>query len=402
MMRHFSFLSDEQASRLFHVAPTDLSVESPPSLLAAALGATLYSPGIRPDLAADVRKQAARGAVSIVLCLEDSIADADIPQAEQNVVAALHTLASVADFPQQDVNDGAQDALPMLFVRIRTPEQMLLVAERAGDDLRVLTGFVLPKFENETGRGQRFFDALHVIQGRAGGATAHLRVMPILESPVLIHAETRAAALANIAAVLGRNRRNVLAVRIGTTDLSSAFGLRRSRDFTIYDVKVVSAVIGDIVNVLGRRDDGFVITGPVWEHFADTERLLRPMLRLTPFVESSDEDLRRRLLLGNVDGLMREIALDHANGLLGKTVIHPSHVPVVHALSVVSHEEFLDAEAIRDDSGGGAAPSPSGNKMNEMRPHQAWAERTLLQAAAFGVAAPDVTYVDLLEASLGS
>ena len=44
-----------------------------------------------------------------------------------------------------------------------------------------------------------------------------------------------------------------------------------------------------------------------------------------------------------MDGLLREIELDRANGLLGKTCIHPSHVLPVHALSVVSHEEFSDA-----------------------------------------------------------
>ncbi|MEU7700877.1 HpcH/HpaI aldolase/citrate lyase family protein, partial [Streptomyces sp. NPDC039028] len=32
----------------------------------------VYSPATRPRLAADVRKQAARGVVSMVLCLEDS------------------------------------------------------------------------------------------------------------------------------------------------------------------------------------------------------------------------------------------------------------------------------------------------------------------------------------------
>jgi citrate lyase beta subunit len=192
----------------------------------------------------------------------------------------------------------------------------------------------------------------------------------------------------------------VLAVRIGATDLSSAFGLRRSRDLTIYDVGVVSSMIADIVNRLGRHDRGFVISGPVWEHYADTERLLRPQLRMTPFVDADDVDLRRRLLLENFDGLLREIALDQANGITGKTVIHPSHVALVHAMSVVSHEEYHDALAITGRQGGGAVASPYRNKMNEMKPHRAWAERTLLRAAAFGVAAEDTTYVDLLELSM--
>jgi citrate lyase beta subunit len=393
-MRHFSFLSDEQRSRLFSHEPHDLDLRSPAPLLAAALGATLYCPGDRPSLVSDVQKMAAKGCVSMVLCLEDSISDRAVPEAEQNVVDALVELG------RRESEGLLVGELPLLFVRVRTPEQLLRVADRIGEAVAILTGFVVPKFRADGGYGQAFLDALHEIRRGRPDDSPRLTIMPILESPEMIHTETRVDALHGIAEVLRDNRDDVLAVRIGATDLSSIFGLRRSRDLTIYDVKVVSSVISDVVNVLGRTDGGFVITGTVWEHFADTERLLRPQLRLTPFVDSSDEDLRRRLLLANFDGLMREIALDHANGLLGKTVIHPTHVPLVHAMSVISSEEYLDARAIAADLGGGAAASPSRNKMNEMKPHRAWAEKTLLRAAAFGVAAQDVTYVDLLEASM--
>ncbi|CAN5204485.1 HpcH/HpaI aldolase/citrate lyase family protein [soil metagenome] len=396
-MRHFSYLGAKKTSALFHSLPQQFSRESPAPLLAVALGATLYSPGTRTNLAADVVKQAGRGSTSIVLCLEDSVADGDVERAEQNVVSALRKLSGRTE-------SARSVPLPLLFVRVRTPQQMLSIAERAGVGLDLLSGFVVPKFDNRLGYAERFLDALHTIHerhGQGGGdGRRRLRIMPILESDVMIHIESRQSALVDVQALLRENRDDILAVRIGATDFSSTFGLRRSRDLNIYDVKVVSAVIADIVNILGRRDDGFVITGPVWEHFANTERLLRPQLRLTPFAESNDEKLRRRLLTKNFDGLMHEIALDQANGLQGKTVIHPSHVAVVHSMSVVSHEEFLDAEAIAGNVGGGAAASPYGNKMNEMKPHQAWAERTLLRAAAFGVAAEDVSYVDLLEASM--
>jgi len=399
-MRHFSFLSDEQTARLFHSPPRTLTLESDVALLAIALGATLYSPGNRPELAQDIRKQAALGCMSMVMCLEDSIADDAVEAAEDNVVRTIGQLhRSAAERGTNRVDDP-----PMLFIRVRTPEQMLRLAGRFGDGLDVLTGFVIPKYENESGYEQRFIDALHEIHARhgqgGGEGRRRLRIMPILESPVMIHAETRAGVLANIHSALHHNRRDILAVRIGATDLSSAFGLRRSRDLTIYDVKVVSSMIADIVNVLGRRDDGFVISGPVWEHYANTERMLRPMLRNTPFATTEEGELRRRILLANLDGLMREIALDQANGLLGKTVIHPSHVPLVHAMSVISLEEYHDAQSIVGNSGGGASASTYGNKMNEMKPHQAWAEQTLVRAAAFGVAAEGITFVDLLEASI--
>lgn len=396
-MRHFRSLTDSQSTQLFHRLPQEVSPASPPAFLAVALGGTLYTPANRLDLVKDVLRQRDLGCVSMVLCLEDSIADSEVPRSEDNVISTMRSLA------------GHQHDLPLLFVRVRTPEQMMSVARRAGAATSLLTGFVIPKFDNESGTGAAFLHALHVVQAELGldgapdadGVPGHrLRVMPILESPAVIHVETRAAALTNIYTLLAANREDILSLRIGATDMSSGFGLRRSRDLTIYDVNVVAGVIGDIVNVLGRPDGGFVISGPVWEHYSNTERVLRPQLRVTPFAGEQEQELRQRIMTANLDTLIREIELDLANGLLGKTVIHPTHVALVHAMSVVSHEEYLDALAIAGNVGGGAAASPYGNKMNEMKPHQAWAQRTLLRADAFGVSAADVTFVDLLEASM--
>jgi len=396
-MRHFSYVDDKRASRLFHRLPAPLAIDSPPEQLAAALGGTLYSPGTRLTLAKDVVKQAKRGCLSMVLCLEDSVPDDAVEFAETNVAQAMQELAarSVGDKPP---------VLPLLFIRVRTPEQLLRVADLLGPGLDLLSGFVIPKYENSDGLAERFFDALGRVQREYGqdgtGGGRRLRVMPILESPLMIHRETRDETLSGIVDVTKAHREDVLAVRIGATDLSSAFSLRRSRDLTVYDVKLVSSVIADVVNVFGRPGDDFVITGTVWEHFNTAERVLRPQLRMTPFEEAKEPKLRQKLLLAGLDGLIREIGLDQANGLLGKTVIHPSHVSVVHALSVVSHEEYVDALSVVGDVGGGANASPYRNKMNEMKPHQAWARKTLLRADAFGVAAEETTFVDLLETSM--
>jgi citrate lyase beta subunit len=262
----------------------------------------------------------------------------------------------------------------------------------------VLTGFVIPKFTEDT--GPAFLDAIADASRAAG---RRLLAMPVLESPEIIHRETRQEALLAIQRLLGKYREHILAVRIGATDLSSVYGLRRPRDLTIYDVHLVAETIADIVNVFGRADDtGFVVTGPVWEHFSGTERILKPQLRETPFVAHEERPLRARLMAANLDGLIREVLLDRANGLTGKTVIHPTHVAAVHALSVVTHEEYTDASSILGAArtGGGVAASPYGNKMNEAKPHRAWAERTLLRAHVFGVARANVSFVDLLGASV--
>ena len=47
---------------------------------------------------------------------------------------------------------------------------------------------------------------------------------------------------------------------------------------------------------------------------------------------------------------------------------------------------------------GGVAASGYRNKMNEAKPHRAWAERTMLRARVFGVSGEHVSFVDLLGA----
>ncbi|AUY51909.1 HpcH/HpaI aldolase/citrate lyase family protein [Streptomyces sp. CB01881] len=413
-MRHFGHLADDVRGRLFLEQPRAFSPDSEADVLATALGATLYSPATRPTLGADIRKQAARGVVSMVLCLEDSIADHEVTAAETNLVAQLGGLsreqsgggaktfgAAPGDTPEAaHISTDCTQDLPLLFIRVRTASQITDLAGRLGPAIGLLTGFVLPKFTDENGGA--YLEALAAAEAATG---RRLFAMPVLESPELAHLETRREQLFGIARLLDKYRERVLAVRLGVTDLCSAYGLRRSPDLTAYDVALVAAVIGDVVNVLGRADGtGFTVTGPVWEYFPVQERMFKPQLRRTPFAEAepSGEAVRQRIIEHDLDGLIREFELDRANGLLGKTCIHPSHVPAVHALSVVTHEEYSDARDIldRERDGGGVLRSAYTNKMNEAKPHRAWAERVLLRAEVFGVAREDVSFAELLSACL--
>ncbi|CAL9426250.1 ATP/GTP-binding protein [Streptomyces sp. DH-12] len=386
-MRHFGHIAPEVRKRLFYREPCAFTADSPARLLSAALGATLYSPATRPRLADDVVKQGARGVVSMVLCLEDSISDAEVVAGEENLVRQLTDLAA---------RPGAD--LPLLFVRVREPEQIGDLVRRLGPAVAVLSGFVLPKFTAE--RGLPFLEALTAAESASG---RRLFAMPVLESPELLYRETRVETLEGIFRAVDKYRDRVLALRLGVTDFCSSYGLRRGPDMTAYDIQVVASVISDVVNMLGRADGtGFTVTGPVWEYFRVQERMFKPQLRQSPFLEVEATALRQRLIEHAMDGLLREISLDRANGLLGKTCIHPSHVLPVHALSVVSHEEYSDAQDILrpERDGGGVLRSAYTNKMNEVKPHRAWAERTLLRAEVFGVANEDIGFVELLAAGL--
>ena len=64
-------------------------------------------------------------------------------------------------------------------------------------------------------------------------------------------------------------------------------------------------------------------------------------------------------------------------------------------------EEWADAQDIlAADGQGGAVASSFGNKMNESKPHLAWARRTARRGELFGVVREGVSFVQLLGAVL--
>ena len=381
-MRHFGYLSAAQVAALFERPPERFDRGSGTDLLSVALGATLYMPADRPSLVADITKQTAAGVTSVVVCLEDAIADEQVGAAEDNLVEAFTAL-----------HREPQGELPLLFVRVREAAQIPALVRRLGQAAHLLDGIVLPKFTAIS--GTEYLLTLEAAEREVG---VSLLAMPVIESGAVLYAETRVDELTRLRALLHRDRRRILAVRIGATDLCALYGLRRSPELSIYDIKVVSALIGDVVNVLGRTDGtGFTVSGPVWEYYGGHERIFKPQLRQSPFHQHDAMSLRGELVSRAIDGLIREVQLDQANGLIGKTAIHPGHVAVVNALSVVSAEEYRDAQdLLAAGRASGVLPSGHRNKMNEIRPHLSWARRTTLRSQVFGVAAEGVSFVDML------
>lgn len=346
------------------------------------LGATLYTPGTHRELAVKLLGTARRGLTSTVLCLEDAIGDHEVEAAEWNLVAQLAAVAE-SELP-----------LPLIFIRVRDPHQIVRMADRLGSALGVLSGFVLPKFE--AADGEVWIDAVSQAEM---GSPHPLYVMPVLEGARVLHLETRLDELVAISSWVARHEERVLAIRLGATDLSGALGLRRSPYETIYDLAAIRDVISDVINVF-RRDSRHVVTAAVWEYFTQEDRLFKPQLRQSLFEERGPEGrhLRSQLLDQHLDGLIGEVRRDRANGLVGKTVVHPSHVQLVNAMHVITLEEYLDADTILGAEGAGASASVYGNKMNEAKPHRAWAESVIRRAEAFGVLREGVSMVELLDA----
>jgi hypothetical protein len=202
-MRHFCHLPEATRSALFEVPPSEFTRASAAELLANGLGATLYCPATRDDLARRIAKVAAKGVSSMVLCLEDSVPDDAVGVGEQNLVRALR------------VHQDGGHLAPLLFVRVRSAEQITSLSRRLGPALASLTGFVLPKFGRDGGTAY-----LEAISAASASHGHRLFAMPVLESANLAHAETRVGELDWIRRTCEAHREQVLAVRIGATDLS--------------------------------------------------------------------------------------------------------------------------------------------------------------------------------------
>jgi citrate lyase beta subunit len=332
----------------------------------------------------------------MVWCLEDAIKHSDVPMAEANIVETLKRIAAADAQADPQVSTSQQaaigsDALPLLFVRVRSAEQIRRIAAAAGPAINVLTGFSLPKATR-----QSVWAMLTAIREVNTNLSRPLYGMPILETPDIAWNETRRDSLGNLAEAFDTFADIVLCIRVGGTDISGLFGLRRDADTTVWDVGVVRDALVDVINQFARNGQ-HIVTGAVWEHISGP-RMFKPQLRQSPFAKGRETGLRQQMIAEDVDGLMREITLDRVNGMHGKTVIHPSHVSVVNSMLAVFREEYDDALAIltaRED--GGVIASAHG-RMNEMGPHALWAEMITRRAAIYGVLDDQAALVHLLAA----
>jgi len=382
-MQHFA----TEAETIFYKKPQPFTKWETPDILSYALGATLYMPASMPNIVSLIQSQKYKELTSLVIDLEDAVGDTELLDCEAKLIEDISELYALYNQKQLLLQD-----LPLLFIRVRHVEQFNYLTTSLGKKQEILTGYVFPKFTAT--QGARYFELL---EQTILDHDLTLYGMPILESREVLYKESRMQALLGIKEVLHQYRERVLNVRIGATDFCGIYGIRRRMDSTIYDISVIRDCIADIVNILGREEDGFVISGPVWEYFSN-QRVLKPALRVTPFSEKGALDTRKALLDDCLDGLMKEVLMDKQNGIMGKTVIHPSHIRVVHALYAISYEEYLDALSIVKNSDGrkGVMKSHYANKMNEIKPHMRWAQRIIKQAHVYGVYHESLDFASLL------
>ncbi|MCM1119886.1 MAG: HpcH/HpaI aldolase/citrate lyase family protein [bacterium] len=366
----------------FVVEPEEFNKYTDKSFLQYCLGATIYMPGTK-DFADKILGRQIPELTSMVFCFEDACPEDQVEQAEQNVLNTLDRLADALDGGVLSYED-----IPLIFCRVRNQQQFERFAEQlTKHQVRVLTGINFPKFN--TRNGSAYLEYLENLNKKFDEI---IYAMPIIEDVEVALKETRMDELIGIRKILEQYKDIVLQVRVGATDFSSCFGVRRGVDYSIYDILTVREILSDIINVFGRNND-YVVSGPVWEYFRASKQM---MFEALPSHDIEDCLLKRIPIVNmEVDGLLREVILDKANGFIGRTVIHPTHIKYVNAMQAVTKEEYQDAVNILHNEEGGVFKGEGGNKMNEVKPHTNWAEKIYMRARAFGVIENESSFIQL-------
>lgn len=315
------------------------------SPLPFSVGALLYCPAGNEHITASVSQEKFGQKYSLALCLEDTIADDFVAQAEQSLV---HSLCGLYEKRQ-----ASSFFMPNIFVRVRNAVQIPKLLSRLGDAAELLCGFILPKFDLGNADGY-----LHAVQEANVKSGQQLSVLPIMESSSIVDKQRRIPLLYALKDRLDQDKELVLNIRVGGNDLCSLFGFRRHQSESIHGILPIADIFSDIITVFGME---YVISGPVFEYYGGT---------------------------GWERGLRQELAQDRLAGFIGKTVIHPKQIPFVNEAYAVTAEDFADAKAIMEweNMASFVAGSAYKHRMNEYKTHKSWAKKILCLAKAYGVA----------------
>lgn len=315
------------------------------SFIYFSVGALLYCPANNESIANSILHERFGKKYSLALCLEDTIGDDFVRDAENKLISSLKQIYAASidtDF-----------FLPKIFIRVRCPQQINNLFWRLGSANQLITGFIIPKFSLDT-----VDSYIHAIVDLNRNSDRTIYMMPIFESPSIINLQHRYDILYTLKEKLDSIEKYVLNIRVGGNDLCHMFGFRRRSTESIYNITPISNILTDIITVFGMD---YVVSGPVWEYY-----------------NGDNWD----------SGLTNELWQDRQAGFIGKTVIHPKQIELVNTVYKVSRMDYEDAKMILNwDSE--AASLVSGNsskeRMNESKTHSNWAEKTLYLAQYYGI-----------------
>ncbi len=315
------------------------------NVLYYSIGALLYCPANKESIADSIINEKFGTKFSLALCLEDTINDNYVAEAEQVLITSLNRI-----FTQYQINPFY---LPKIFIRVRDPEQINRLTKSLGKLIEIVTGFIIPKFNSDNAQSY-----INEIIRANELVSKKIYMMPIYENSSIIDLRNRIDILYSLKDSLSQIENLVLNIRVGGNDLCHMFGFRRHSNESIHRIKPISNIFSDIITVYGLD---YIVSGPVWEYY-------------------SGDNWEK--------GLIQEIQDDKLCGFTGKTVIHPNQIPIVNKEYQVTRTDFNDAQAILNwnkHSNAFVSGSEAKERMNEYKTHINWAQQTVYRAEAFGI-----------------
>ena len=379
-MIYFNHIENKET--LFYKLPMEFNRFSRKGILEYALGATLYMPSTK-NIAEKILNKSLTSLTSLVMCFEDSIDESELKEAEHNVIFTIKTIKKAIIENSLTITD-----VPLIFLRVRNNKQFIDFTKNLDvSDYEIITGFIFPKFDDTN--AENYLKHLSSINDSLNGFCIY--GMPIFETEKILFAETRKEALNNLKTIMLPFKKYILNIRVGGTDFSSKFSLRRPNFLTLYDIKTVSDCLGDILNFFMRYDNEYTISAPVYEYYVkdnssisfDNEKNI-----ISLFFRDETNTIYNTMI--------KEILLDRHNGFFGKTVIHPEQIKYFLAFQPVTKEEYDDALLLNSSVKTGILKSSGKNKMNEVSPHKNWAAKIIKRAEIFGVIYDRKSYEKLL------
>ena len=185
-----------------------------------SVGALLYCPANKESIADSIIHEKFGNKFSLALCLEDTINDDFVTEAEQI--------------------------------------ERLTKAFKEG--IEIITGFIIPKFNSDN--ATEYINQLIKVNELV---SKKIYMMPIYENSSIIDLRNRTDILYSLKESLSPIEELVMNIRVGGNDLCHMFGFRRHSDESIHQIKPISNIFSDIITIYGMD---YVVSGPVWEYYA--------------------------------------------------------------------------------------------------------------------------------------
>ena len=285
------------------------------------LGATLYLPMNHKNVLPILRREKYVDIKSIVLCLEDSVSDEDLPES----MMILEELLASSKFDVSSLK---------VFIRPRGIDNLRKVLLMKNIDL--IDGFSIPKFDTDNAAE---YLSIFIEKNK-------FYFMPILESKDVFSS----IKLAQIANELVPFKERVLCVRVGSEDILSILNMMRGCDKTIYEIMPLYIILSTIINLFKLK--GFNISSPVYSCYENPEILAK------------------------------ELHGDVEHQIFNKTIIHPGQAFVLHDSYKVCKEDYLVAKRLLD---GVESVFGARGRMYEKKTHSNWAKSIIEREKHYGI-----------------